>query len=64
LRIFDICIPILTSILAIFILMTFSISEDKAYGIRAQVERRRKERRARAKLLEEERRKGERRKEA
>jgi len=43
-RIFDIGIPILTSLVAIFILMTFGISEDRAYEIRAQVEQRRKER--------------------
>ena len=55
-RLFDIGIPIVTSLIAIFIIMTFDISEAKAYDIRAQVERRRGERRA-----EEERRGGERR---
>jgi len=44
-RVFDIGIPIVTSLAAIFIIMTFSISEDKAYDIRKQVERRREERR-------------------
>jgi len=55
-RIYDIGIPIVTSLAAIFIIMTFDISEAKAYDIRAQVERRRGERRA-----EEERRRLERR---
>jgi GPH family glycoside/pentoside/hexuronide:cation symporter len=55
-RVCDIGIPIVTSLIAIFIIMTFGITEDKACEIRAQVERRRGERRA-----EEERRKGERR---
>jgi GPH family glycoside/pentoside/hexuronide:cation symporter len=44
LRIFDIGIPIVTSLIAILVIMTFSISEDKAYEIRAQIEKRRKER--------------------
>jgi GPH family glycoside/pentoside/hexuronide:cation symporter len=43
-RIYDIGIPIVTSLIAIFIIMTFSISEDKAYEIRAEIERRRGER--------------------
>ncbi|MFH1655688.1 MAG: MFS transporter [Candidatus Omnitrophota bacterium] len=60
-RIFDIGIPIITSLAAIFIIRTFSITEDKAYQIRAQVERRRGERRAEEKRVEEERRRGERR---
>jgi len=55
-RLFDIGIPILTTLIAIFIIMTFDITEDKAYEIRAQVERRRKERR-----LEEEKQRGEKR---
>lgn len=55
-RIFDIGIPIVTSLVAIFIIMTFGISEDKAYEIREQVERRRGERR-KAERREEERRK-------
>ena len=50
-RICDICIPIVTSSIAIYIIMTFDISEEKAYDTRMQVERRRGERR-----LEEERR--------
>ncbi len=40
-RIFDIGIPIVTSLAAIFIIMTFEISEDKAYDIRKQLEKRR-----------------------
>jgi len=52
-RLCDIGIPIVTSIAAIFVIKTFPITEDKAYEIRAQVEKRREERR------EEERRKGE-----
>ena len=55
-RLCDIGIPIVTSLVAIFIIMTFDISEAKAYDIRTQVERRRGERRA-----EEERRREERR---
>ncbi|MBU2222098.1 MAG: hypothetical protein KJ722_05710, partial [Candidatus Omnitrophica bacterium] len=66
-RLFDIGIPIVTTLIAIFILMTFSLSEKDAYDIRGQIERRREERRKRDELealkLEEERRKGERRKE-
>ncbi|MFH0918465.1 MAG: MFS transporter [Candidatus Omnitrophota bacterium] len=61
LRIFDICIPIITSIIAIFIIKTFEISEDKAYDIRGQVERRREERRKEGIRIEEEKRKGQRR---
>jgi GPH family glycoside/pentoside/hexuronide:cation symporter len=55
-RIYDICIPIVTSLAAIFIIWTFEISEAKAHEVRVQVERRRGERR-----IEEERRRGERR---
>jgi GPH family glycoside/pentoside/hexuronide:cation symporter len=44
-RIFDIGIPIIASLAAIFIIATFSITEAKAYDIRKQVERRREERR-------------------
>ena len=40
-RLFDIGIPIVTSIVAIFIIMTFDISEDKAYDVRRQLEARR-----------------------
>ncbi|MBN1405887.1 MAG: MFS transporter [Candidatus Omnitrophica bacterium] len=40
-RICDIGIPILTSIAAIFIIMSFDITEDKAYDIRKQLEARR-----------------------
>ena len=55
-RLFDIGIPIVTSLAAIFIIVTFKITEAKALEIRVQVERRRGERRA-----EEERRREERR---
>lgn len=44
-RRFDVGIPIVTSMAAILIIMTFEISENKAYDIRKQVERRREERR-------------------
>ncbi len=40
-RIFDIGIPIVTSLIAIFIIMTFDISENKAYDIRKQLEAKR-----------------------
>jgi GPH family glycoside/pentoside/hexuronide:cation symporter len=60
-RIFDIGIPIVTSIAAIFIIKTFDISEAKACEIRGHVERRREERRKEEKRIEEERRKEERR---
>jgi len=62
-RLFDIGIPIVTSLIAIFIIMTFNISEAKAYEIRGHVERRREERRDEEKRVDEERRKEERRKE-
>jgi len=66
-RLFDIGIPIITSLAAIFIIMTFSITEKRAYQIRMQVERRREERRREerrkeARRIEEERRREERRK--
>jgi GPH family glycoside/pentoside/hexuronide:cation symporter len=43
-RVCDVGIPIVTSLIAVFIIMTFDITEDKAYEIRAEVERKRKER--------------------
>ncbi len=61
LRIYDIGIPIVTSLIAILIITTFDISEAKACDIRELVERRRGERREEAKRVEEERRRGERR---
>ena len=66
LRIYDIGIPIVTSLIAIFIIWTFEISETKALEVRVQVERRRgerreEERRAEERRLEEERREGKRR---
>jgi GPH family glycoside/pentoside/hexuronide:cation symporter len=60
-RIFDIGIPIVTSIAAIFIIMSFDITEAKAGEIRLQVERRRGERRQEEIRVEEERRRRERR---
>jgi len=60
-RLCDIGIPIITSLAAIFIIRSFDISEDKAYDIRAHVERRREERRKEAKRVEDERRRDERR---
>jgi len=60
-RIFDIGIPIITSIAAIFIIKTFEISEDNAYDIRCHIERRREERRKEQAQIEEEKRRGERR---
>jgi GPH family glycoside/pentoside/hexuronide:cation symporter len=67
-RLCDIGIPIATSLAAIFIIMTFDISEAKACDIRKQVERRREERRSEERRdeerREEERRSAERRREA
>ena len=60
-RIFDIGIPIITSIAAIFVIKTFEISEDNAYEIRGQVEKRREERRKEQVRVEEEKRRGDRR---
>ncbi len=40
-RMCDVGIPIVASLIAIFIIMTFDISEDKAYDIRKQLEERR-----------------------
>ncbi|MFA5092516.1 MAG: MFS transporter [Candidatus Omnitrophota bacterium] len=60
-RLCDVGIPIVTSIIAMFIIMTFDISEAKAYDIRGQVERRREERRQEQVRVDEEKRRGERR---
>jgi GPH family glycoside/pentoside/hexuronide:cation symporter len=60
-RIYDIGIPIVTSLIALLVIATFDISEAKAHDIRAQVERRRGERREEERRVEEERRRGERR---
>ena len=54
-RLCDIGIPIATSLAAIFIIMTFDISEAKAYDIRKQIERRREERRSEERRSEERR---------
>jgi GPH family glycoside/pentoside/hexuronide:cation symporter len=40
-RLCDIGIPIVSSIIAIFVIMTFDITEDKAYDIRKQLEQKR-----------------------
>jgi len=40
-RIFDVCIPIVTSIIALFIIATIDDSEEKAHKIRIQLEERR-----------------------
>lgn len=63
LRIYDIGIPIVTSLLALLVIWRFEISENKAYDVRAQIERRREERRKADEAREEERRQIERRKE-
>ncbi|MDD5236118.1 MAG: MFS transporter [Candidatus Omnitrophica bacterium] len=60
-RLCDIGIPIITSLVALYIIMTFEITESKAYDIRQQVERRREERRREEIRVGEERRGGERR---
>ncbi|MCX5665475.1 MAG: MFS transporter, partial [Candidatus Omnitrophica bacterium] len=52
-RLCDIGIPIVSTLIAIFIVMTFDISESKAYEIREQVERRRGERRKEEREREE-----------
>jgi len=40
-RIYDIGIPIVTTLIAIYIIATFEVSEDKAYEVRRQLEERR-----------------------
>ena len=40
-RLCDIGIPIVTSIIALFIVINFDITEDKAYAIRKELEKRR-----------------------
>lgn len=63
-RLCDIGIPIVTSLAAIFVIMTFDLTEAKCFDIRAQVERRRGERRIEEeRRTEEERRRVERRRE-
>ena len=41
LRVFDVGVPLVTSALAILIMMTYKITEERAYEIRAELERRR-----------------------
>ncbi len=60
-RILDVGIPIVTSIIAIFIIMTFKTSEAKAREVRVKIERRREERRREQIRVEEDRRRRERR---
>jgi GPH family glycoside/pentoside/hexuronide:cation symporter len=55
-RLCDIGIPIVTSLIAIYIILTFDISEARACEIRVQIERRREERRQQELQVEEERR--------
>lgn len=43
LRLFDVGIPIVTSAIAIFIMVTYTITEERAYEIRAELESRRGE---------------------
>lgn len=61
-RICDVGIPMVTSLIAIGVLATFNISEHRAYDIRQQIERRRAERRSQDRRVQEERRKDDRRK--
>jgi Na+/melibiose symporter-like transporter len=63
-RLCDIGIPIVTSIVALFIIMTFELSEARCHDIRLQVEKRREDRRKEEIRVEEDRRKGERRENA
>lgn len=66
-RVCDIGIPIVTSLVALYIIMTFDITEAKAFETRQCIERRREERRKAAEQAAqwrgEERRKGDRRQE-
>jgi GPH family glycoside/pentoside/hexuronide:cation symporter len=41
LRVFDVAVPLVTSALAIVIMLTYPITERRAYEIRAELERRR-----------------------
>jgi GPH family glycoside/pentoside/hexuronide:cation symporter len=41
LRVFDVGVPLATSALAILIMLAYPINEEKAYEIRAELERRR-----------------------
>jgi len=43
LRLLDVCVPPATSALAIAIMLTYELSEDRAYAIRTELERRRGE---------------------
>jgi len=40
-RIFDVTIPIVTSIIAIFIIRTINVSEEQAHQVRLKLEERR-----------------------
>jgi len=41
LRVFDIIVPIITSAIAVFIIFTFRVTEEKAYQVRLKLEKRR-----------------------
>jgi GPH family glycoside/pentoside/hexuronide:cation symporter len=41
LRVFDVSVPIVTSVIAIIIIATYKITEERAYEIRVELERRR-----------------------
>ncbi|MFH1460683.1 MAG: MFS transporter [Candidatus Omnitrophota bacterium] len=41
LRVFDISVPVITSIIAVVIILTFGITEEKAYLVRLELEKRR-----------------------
>jgi GPH family glycoside/pentoside/hexuronide:cation symporter len=54
-RVCDVGIPVVTSLIAIFLIMNFDLTEDRAYQIRGQVERRREDRRKEERQSEERR---------
>lgn len=41
LRVFDISVPVITSLLAVIIISTFDVTEEKAYQVRLELEKRR-----------------------
>lgn len=41
LRVFDISVPVFTSLLAVIIILTFNVTEEKAYQVRQELEKRR-----------------------
>lgn len=54
-RIWDVSIPVVTSIAALYIIKTFDMSEEKAHTVRKQIERRREDRRKEERRAEERR---------